>query len=403
DAPAARLGQFFGDKRVLLALDNFEQIVDAAPLLSDLLAACPNLRLLVTSRVRLRLAAEHEFVVPPLGLAARSEHAEKETMAQAEAVQLVVARAKAVNNAFVFADANAPAIAAICERLDGLPLAIELAAARSKVLPPAALLARLERRLPLLTGGNRDAPARQRTMRDAIAWSYDLLLPPEQALFRRLAVFVGGFTLAAAEAIAADPDEGALVLLDRLAALVDASLLRPVAGPDDDPRFAMLETIREFGLDHLAANGEMAPTRDAHAAWFVAFAEQATAPLQLVANSALLDRMEAEKGNLRAALDWLIERNAVDASLRLAAALWPLWFFRGQAAEGRAWLERALALGGAMTWVRAEALFCAAWLANEQADNAHAVDLIEESMSTFQTLDDAAGTARAQWMYGGIL
>ncbi|HEX5500487.1 MAG TPA: LuxR C-terminal-related transcriptional regulator, partial [Thermomicrobiales bacterium] len=401
DAPAARLGQFFGDKRVLLALDNFEQIVDAAPLLSDLLAACPNLRLLVTSRVRLRLAAEHEFVVPPLGLAEGNGQAAAEAIGQSDAVQLFVARAKAINHTFVFA-ANAPTVASICQRLDGLPLAIELAAARSKVLPPAALLARLERRLPLLAGGNRDAPARQRTMRDAIAWSYDLLLPPEQALFRRLAVFVGGFTLAAAEVIAADPDEGELVLLDRLAALVDASLLRPVAGPDDDPRYVMLETIREFGLDQLAANGETASMRDAHAAWFVALAEQATAPLQLVANVALLDRMETEKGNLRAALDWLIERNAVDASLRLAAALWPLWFFRGQAAEGRTWLERALALGGAMTWARAEALFCAAWLANEQADNAHAVVLIEESMSTFQTLDDAAGTARAQWMYGGI-
>ncbi|HEU5430491.1 MAG TPA: LuxR C-terminal-related transcriptional regulator [Thermomicrobiales bacterium] len=403
EAPAVRLGQFLGDQRVLLALDNFEQIVAAAPLLSDLLAACPNLRVLVTSRVRLRLAAEQEFVVPPLGLATRGEQAGMATVAPSEAVQLFVARAKSINNAFVFAAANAAAVAAICERLDGLPLAIELAAARSKVLPPAALLARLDRRLPLLTGSNRDAPARQRTMRDAIAWSYDLLSPPEQALFRRLAVFVGGFTLAAAEAIAAAPDEDDLDLLDRLATLVEASLLRPVAGSDDEPRFAMLETVREYGLEQLAAGGETAPLREAHAAWFVARAEQAAPALQFIANSTLLDRMEADKGNFRAALDWLIENEAADAGLRLAAALWLWWFYRGQTSEGRLWLERALALDGAMTRARAEALFCAAWLASEQGANAHGVFLADEAVRTFQALDDAVGIARAKWVYGDIL
>ena len=231
-----RVTAMLRQRQLLLVLDNFEQVVEAAPLVADLLAACPGLKVLVTSRVRLRVSAEHEHAVPPLGLAETGEHAPVDAAAASEAVRLFVARAQAVKADFALTAENAATVAAICRRLDGLPLAIELAAARVKVLPPRALLARLEQRLPLLTGGGRDLPARQQTMRDTIAWSHDLLTPEEQILFRRLAVFVGGFTLERPGSEqrrqiirALDPFEG-------VASLVDKSVLRQAPGADDEPR-----------------------------------------------------------------------------------------------------------------------------------------------------------------------
>ena len=257
---AARLDAFLRDKRVLLVLDNFEQVIEAAPLVAGLLGACAGLTVLVTSRVRLRVSGEREYVVPPLGLPEHDEHARVEDVVGSEAVALFVARAQAIKSDFVLTPENAATVAAICRRLDGLSLAIELAAARVKVLPPHALFARLERRLPLLTGGSRDLPARQRTMSDTIAWSYDLLSPEEQVLFRCLAVFVGGCTLEAAEAVG--DDDRRLDILEGVASLVDKSLLRQTGGPSGEPRYLMLETVREFGLERLEQSGVASAVRD---------------------------------------------------------------------------------------------------------------------------------------------
>ena len=272
-----RLKAVLRDKRLLLVLDNFEQVVEAAPIVADLLGACPDVTVLVTSRVRLRVSGEREVPVAPLGLAALDRHRSVEDVATSEAVRLFVARAEAVQPDFALTPDNAVAVAEICRRLDGLPLAIELAAARVKVLPPAALLARLDHRLPLLTGGGRDLPARQQTMRAAIAWSHDLLTPEEQVLFRRLAVFAGGFTLEAAEAVASGSGEPGIDPFEGVASLLDKSLLRQEAGPGGEPRFSMLETVREFALEQLAASGEEAAIRERHAAWCLALAETAGA------------------------------------------------------------------------------------------------------------------------------
>jgi predicted ATPase len=259
-----RLQRDLQDKDLLLVLDNFEQVVNAAPVIADLLAACPRVKLLVTSRIPLRVSGEHVYAVSPLAIpdsgttVTADEHA-------ASAIRLFVERANAADHRFTLTEANASTVAEICRRLDGLPLAIELAAARVAVLPPAALLLRLEKRLPLLTSGPRDAPPRLRTMRDAIAWSYDLLAPPEQALFRRLAIFVGGFTLDAAEAFAATCSIATDETFEVIAALVEQSLLRQEEGPNGQPRYGMLETIREFGLECLAERGETAAAREARA------------------------------------------------------------------------------------------------------------------------------------------
>src|SRR5215207_320191 len=239
----ARITGFLRDKCLLLVLDNFEQVVEAAPFVADLLGECSCLKVLLTSRTRLRVSGEREHAVPPLELPAPAAATSVQDVAKSEAIRLFVERAQAVQEDFALTPENAPVVAAICRRLDGLPLAIELAAARVKVLPPAALLERLEHRLPLLSGGGRDLPARQQTMRAAIAWSYDLLTPEEQTLFRQLSVFAGGFTLEAAEAV------GGSDAFELVASLVDKSLVLQARGSEDESRFTMLETVREFGLE----------------------------------------------------------------------------------------------------------------------------------------------------------
>ena len=261
-------------------------------------------------------------------------------LAGVPAVALFVERAQAANARFALTAENAAAIAGICRRLDGLPLAIELAAARIKVLPPAALLARLEQRLPLLTGGGRDLPTRQRTMRDAIAWSYDLLTPEEQKLFRRLAIIAGGFTLAAAEAVAAP--EGDLPVFDGIAALIEQSLLRQAPGSDHEPRFVMLEIVREFGLEMLAAANETEASRERHAHYFLGPDDVPTpfAPIFGTPESAAL--LAAERDNVRLALMWLDERDNLDALLERTLLLYRLWFAPGLHREGQQWIERAL-------------------------------------------------------------
>jgi non-specific serine/threonine protein kinase len=378
EALLARLQAFLRERRLLLVLDNFEHVLDAAPFLTDLLRAAPDLSILVTSRARLRLSGEHGHGVPPLELANPSDHVAYEAVAESPAVQLFVARAQAVQDTFALTPEVAPAIAAICRRLDGLPLAIELAAARVSVLPPAALLARLEHRLPLLTGGGRDLPARQQTMQDAISWSYDLLPAAERSLFRRLAVFSGSFDLSAAEAVCGDVG---LALLDGIGALVDASLLRSEETAAGEPRFQMLETVREYGLEALASEGEDLTTRRKHFTWCLVFAEWAGPLLWGGAQAEVITRVETAYDNLRSALTWAIETGEAEGAVRLAAAMWWFWYLRGLITEGRTSLAAAFAIGEqAPTEVRAEVLTGMAHLAWAQGDYAAAADRAREGV-----------------------
>ena len=392
----ARLKAFLRDKRRLLVLDNFEQVVAAAPLVAALLAACPGPKILVTSRVRLRVSGEREYPVPPLGVTDQAEHAPVEEVAASGAVRLFIERAQAVKPDFELTAENAAAVADVCRRLDGLPLAIELAAARVKVLPPPALLVRLERRLPLLTGGGRDLPARQRTMRDTIAWSYDLLSVEEQALFRRLAVFVGGFDLEAAEAVAAgrgglgsDPFEG-------IASLADKSLLRQEIGPGGAPRLRMLETIREFGLEQLAESDEAADVVRRHAAFFLAFAERTTPETLPGDPAAAFDLLAADHDNLRAAFDGLCDASTAGACLRLAAACAPYWYARGHVREGWERLHRALAIAGPIpTPARGHVLNYLGQLAITTGNLRAASAFGHEGLAVWDAVGDPGGRASA--------
>jgi predicted ATPase/class 3 adenylate cyclase/DNA-binding CsgD family transcriptional regulator len=343
-----RLVDYLREKRLLLVLDNFEHLLGAAPLIADLLAASRHVKALVTSRAPLRLAGEQQFPVPPLALPDPAGPLDLGALTRSEAGALFVERARAVRPDFRVTDATAPAVAGICRRLDGLPLALELAAARSKILAPPALLARLDRRLPLLRGGARDLPPRHQTLRDAIAWSDDLLAPAERALFRRLAVFAGGCTLEAAEAVggAGGGPGPELATLDGLTALVDGSLLSQEEQPDGEPRFRMLETVREYALERLEASGEAEALRRRHADHYLALAEQGAPELRGPRQAAWAARLEREHPNVRAALGWALAAGESALALRLATA--QSWFWGlGHVAEGRRWLEAALAAGGA--------------------------------------------------------
>jgi predicted ATPase/DNA-binding CsgD family transcriptional regulator len=336
----------------LLVLDNFEHVLAAAPLLSDLLALCPRLKVLATSRTLLRVEGEHTLPVPPLALPDPAAPASPDSVVRSAAVQLFAQRAHAVNPAFAVTVGNAPLVADICQRLDGVPLAIELAAARVTHLSLPALSERLERRLPLLTGGGRDRPLRLQTMRSAIAWSHDLLSPAEQILFRRLAVFVDGCTLEAAEAVGQAGEDPSILpsplpVLDLIAALVDASLLRPETAPSGTTRYHMLEMIREFADEQLQASGEAEAMRERHAAYFVAFAERHELAELLPDGDQVLALLEAEHANVRVTIGRLEECGEAGALLRLVASLGHFWSEQGHYREGRAWLERALAHAGA--------------------------------------------------------
>ncbi|HEX5963529.1 MAG TPA: adenylate/guanylate cyclase domain-containing protein, partial [Gemmatimonadales bacterium] len=396
--PAQAVREALAGKRLLLVLDNVEQVAASAPFVGELLAAAPDLEVLATSRLPLRLRAEREYPVTPLALPP-ANGMPPEQFLQYEAVRLFVERAQAVRAGFTLTPEIAPAVAEITRRLDGLPLAIELAAARVRLLPPAALLARLEKRLPLLIGGPRDAPARQQTLRDAIAWSYDLLTADEQALFRRLSIFAGGFSLEAAEAVA-NPG-GELDVLDGVDRLSEHSLLRPVAGPAGEPRFTMLETIREYGLERLEQGGEAETTRRAHTEFFLALVEGAepklTSPEQLV----WLERLEAEHDNLRAALDWALVRDS-QMALRLAGGLAWFWFFRGYLREGRGWLERTLAASGDPGPLHAEALAAAGRLARHLGDYGGAIALLERSLELARSFQDRRVEALALHELGAL-
>lgn len=352
----AALQAHLREQHLLLVLDNFEHLLAAAPLVSELLAASEGLTVLVTSRERLRLSGEHEYPLGPLSFTDGHGNATAENVLRSPAVQLFATRARAIQPSFALTPRNAPDIAAICRRLDGLPLAIELAAARVKVLPPAALLERLDPRLPMLTGGGRDLPARQHTMRQTIAWSYALLNEGEQSLFRRLAIFAGGFTLEAAEAVASDRGDGRPHTFDCLAPLADKSLLQ-VAQVEGAPRFSMLETVREYSLERLVESGEMAEVGQRHTAWCLSVLERgphgsffagapANAPMPLpIPDRAVASLLvEREIDNLRAALDRLIASGDGEGAFAFAAACCPFWHIRGYRQEARARLLQALAI-----------------------------------------------------------
>src|SRR6266699_313007 len=412
EQPVANLLQAsLQDKCLLLLLDNFEQVTAAAPRLADLLADCPQLKILVTSRAVLHIRGEHEFLVPPLALPDLTALAEGHTLTEYAAVALFLQRAQAARPDFQVTPANTRVIAEICVRLDGLPLAIELAAARVKILPPQALLTRLEYRLQVLTSGARDAPVRQQTLRNTLAWSYDLLDAREQWLFRRLSVFVGNCTLEAVEGLSTALGEKPADVLDGVASLMDKSLLRQVEQEGEEPRLLMLATIREYALEALAASGEMESTRRAHAAYYLALVEQAELELGGPQQGSWLDRLEREHDNLRAALSWSLEQagdeeagQRQEIALRFGGALWKFWWTLGHWSEGRTFLQRALAAseGSEASSIDAKALYAAAQLAFVQSDNERAKAQSEESLALFRELEDQRGIALSVSTLGNV-
>jgi predicted ATPase/DNA-binding CsgD family transcriptional regulator len=372
---ADRLFTFMCQRTVLLVLDNLEQVVTAAPELATLLASCSGLVVLVTTREPLAVGGEQEYPVQPLA-----------TDLEAEAVRLFAERARAILPGFALTAEIESLLAEICRRLDGLPLAIELAAARIKTLPPHELLARLERRLPVLTGGRRDAPHRQQTMRDTIAWSYDLLSSDEQALFRRLSIFVGGFTLDAAETIAGDLN---LDTVDGIASLVDKSLLRRVADETGQARYGMLETVREYALEQLERHGELDIIWLRHAEWVVELAGRLT-PLTGPTSIEAITRMAAEHDNALAALTRAVERGDAEIGLRLATGLVDLWTNQSYARGALRWLDELLAMATDQTPVNllAYGQWEKGWFAAQQGDIATAEHAAQQALAHAAGLSD---------------
>jgi len=387
--------------KYLIVLDNFEQVMGAAPFVAELLAAEPELKVLVTSRARLNLLGEHELAVGPLPVPPPPEPISSQSLLQFDSVRLFVVRAKALKPDFQLSDANAAAVAHICGRLDGLPLALELAAARIKLLSPAAMVARLDQPLQLLTGGARDAPERHGSLRAAITWSYALLDPDEQRLFRRLAVFAGGCSLAAAQAVAEAGEAG----LSGIGSLLDKSLIRFAEAAEDEPRVMMLETIRAYGLEQLQQCDEAGAARRAHAGYYLQLAEQAEARLNGPEQKAWLDRLEQDLDNLRSGLRWLSDSSATHELTRLCAALWQFWFARGYLSEGRRWLAAALAdpapsvaaqaLAASAQLARAKAACGACVLATFQADYTEALRLGQAGVDGFRQLGIRTGVGAA--------
>ncbi len=398
------------DRSLLLILDNFEQVVAARKSLVDLLAACPGLKMLVTSRSMLHVQAEHIFEVPPLALPAATSLSDIEALSQCASIELFVQRARAVQPDFRLTPANAPAIARLCTRLDGIPLAIELAAARVRRFSPHTLLAQLERGLAVLSGEAQDLPTRQQTLRGAIAWSYRLLNGEEQRLFRRLAVFAAGATREAAEQVGTLTDIAAGNVPDMLEALVDKSMLqrREDAAGKGEIRYRLLQTLREYGLECLAEAAEMEATRAAHAAYFLAWAERAAPLLSGATQAEELDRLDSEYENLRAALEWLLERapqetGRAEEALRLCNALTGFWEIRGYLSEGLSLLERALATGeSADAAIRAQALHEAGTLALMQDDSERAAAFLRQSQLLFRESGDRAAMANILSMQGNL-
>jgi predicted ATPase/serine/threonine protein kinase len=380
---------------MLFLLDNFEHLIQAAPTVAELLAMGPNLKILVTSRAALHVYGEHEFPVPPLALPDSRSMPSVEVLARCPAVVLFVQRAVAAKPDFELNRENAAAVTEICARLDGLPLAIELAASRVKVLSPSSMLTRLASRLQLLTGGARDLPQRQRTLRAAMDWSYDLLNAAEQKLLRRLSVFVGGCNLEGVEAVCDTKSDLDIELLDGMASMVDKSLMQQVEQVSGESRFVMLETIREYALEKLEASGEEALTKRAHAAYCLVLAEEEATEQSVAEGAEGLERFAFEHDNFRASLEWLIGTGDAEWGLRLGTALFRYWEAGEYLAEGRDWLGKLLKLAGsaAPTKARARALFAAGVLAGEQGDYASADALGRESLSIARQSHDNQGVA----------
>ena len=442
-----RLTDHIGERAMLLVLDNFEQVADAAPAVRDLIGAAPNVSVLTSSRSVLRVSGEQEYPVPPLGVPDPAHLPPLAQLSQYEAVALFIERARAVKPDFAVTNQNAPAVAEICVRLDGLPLAIELAAARIRIFPPQAMLERLGDRLRLLAGGSRDLPERQQTLRGAIAWSHDMLGETDRVLFACLSVFVGGGGLDAIERLCTDVVGGDV--LTGLESLVEKSLVRQSEGVDGDPRFGMLETIREYAVEQAVATGRWPLLREQHAALFLEFAEGAAATVMGASQRETLDRMEQEHDNLRAAMRWALEAGAAETALRFGSAMWRFWQMRGHLVEGLEVLQRALALehGQEHPDRRADALDAAAgvayWLADSDRSRAFYLEEIElrrrlgdrrgladalysisftysvtglqternaegaivyinEALDIFRELDDASGIARCQWALANV-
>jgi predicted ATPase/class 3 adenylate cyclase len=400
-------------KHMLLLLDNFEQVVTAGVQLVDVLAACPQLKILVTSREVLHVHGEHEFPLPPLALPDPGHLPDLTVLSHYAAVALFLQRAQAVKPDFQLTQATARAIAEICVRLDGLPLAIELAAARMKLFPPQALLVRLDQGLAVLTGTSRDVPTRQQTLRGTIAWSYHLLDAAEQQLFRRLSVFVGGCTLEAVEAVCAAREDGdeAGQVLDRVASLIDKSLLQQTEQEGQEPRLVMLETIREYGLERLNAYGEMEAARQGHAEYYLRLSEQAEPELVGPQLAVWLERLEREHENLRAVMQWSTSQaqgergdgRTREIALRLGGALRQFWYMRSYFSEGRDFLERALTLRDEVAAsVRAKALFAATRLHVSLGYLDRAEALCEESLALYRQLGDTAGIASSLHLLAAI-
>lgn len=387
---------YLQDREMLLVLDNFEQVVAAAPQLADLLTSCPKLHLLITSRATLRIPGEYEFPVAPLSLPNLTQHRDHEHIAQAAAVQLFAQRAQAIQPTFRLTPANASIIAKICTRLDGLPLALELAAARSKLLPPQSLLERLERPLSVLTRGASGLPARQQTIRGTIQWSYDLLDDWEQRLFCLCSVFVGGFTLQAVEALCGDlyagDDKAMGSVLDGMDSLVSKSLVQPPQQDDEEgeARLSMLETLREYGRELLAEQGEMEGVRAAHAAFYLHLAEESSQ------QASWIKPLERDYDNLRASMTWMLEAEGekqnvqrVEMALRLGSLLENFWRTQGYLSEGWSFMERALAKSeGASQGLRAQSLATASILLGHLGDHKQAQAFLEQSLALSRELGD---------------
>jgi predicted ATPase len=388
----ARVQAYLSSRQLLLVLDNFEHVVQAASIVADVLAAAPYLTVLVASRAVLHLSGEFEYPVPPLAVPDLRQLPDPTELARFPVVELFTARARAVNSAFVLTPDNAPAVAEICKLLDGLPLAIELAATRSKIFGPRVLLDRLENRLTVLTGGARDLPPRQQTLQATLDWSYALLTPVEQTLFARIGVFAGGFTLEAAETVCGREDGRLASILDHLQSLMDKSLLEPGATTGVQPRLVMLKTIREYALAKLESSGEAETIRRRHAAYYLSLAELASPQLD---DQPWLDQLDTDHDNLRAALQWLLDQEDVEGGLRLSGALWPFWHLRGHLAEGRQWLTTSLRGSAAgPVELRAQALNGVGALATEQADYAAAEEWFRQSLALFEVLGDDRGVGR---------
>lgn len=402
-----RLYRYLHPKHLLLLLDNFEHLTAAAPEVASMLASCPQLKVLVTSRTAVHVRGEYVQAVAPLALPDPSQLLSVEATARVPAVALFAARARQVRANFVLTPENAATVATICQQVDGLPLAIELAAARVRILSPQMLLTLLEHRLQVLTGGPQDLPVRQQTLRGTLAWSYDLLPEPAQALFRRLAIFVGGCTLEAAETVCTAGDAIELGILDGITTLVDHSLVRQADGPDGTLRFTMLETLREYGQEQLALCGEAGAIAHAHAACFLSLAEEAQHQLKGPNQAQWYARLEQEHGNVRAALQWALESGEIEIGMRLGAALWRFWQNCGHLTEGWGWLEAFLALKGngnltELAPVRATVLIGAGVLAQQQRNYTRAEELLTQGLEMRRGLGDMGGVASALNNLGGM-